>query len=367
LIIENAMNTSNGLTDFIEKLKAERWFATSRDEAATKQGVLLPVLSKLGWDTFNVDEVFPEFGVESRKVDYALRLHGKEKVFVEVKKAGEDLEKHQEQLLDYAFKSGVKLAALTNGQSWWLYLPLQEGSWEQRKFYTLDIVERGSGDVAAKLHEFLSRDAVDSGLAVECAETTYLSRQRTKEIKDALPRAWGQILSDPDGILVDLLADTTERLCGYKPDANLVEEFLSGNQAGLSPAVALVAIANRSPRPSPKRAGDGVSKGFIGRGISGFTFRGESFTVNSWIDMLLALCGSLLRANNHDFERVLELEGRKRPYFSKNPNVLRAPRKIDGTDLFVESNLSANSIVRLSQDLVALFGSPESSLVIQAK
>jgi len=39
LIIENAMNTSNGLTDFIEKLKAERWFATSRDEAATKQGV----------------------------------------------------------------------------------------------------------------------------------------------------------------------------------------------------------------------------------------------------------------------------------------------------------------------------------------
>ena len=44
------------------------------DEAATKQAVVLPLLRILGWDTSNVDEVYPEYSVEKKRVDYALRL-----------------------------------------------------------------------------------------------------------------------------------------------------------------------------------------------------------------------------------------------------------------------------------------------------
>ena len=70
----------------------------------------------------------------SGNVDFALRHRGVNKVFIEVKKVGAKFEAHQEQLLNYSFNYGVKLATLTNGLTWWFYLPLQEGRWEQRRF-----------------------------------------------------------------------------------------------------------------------------------------------------------------------------------------------------------------------------------------
>ena len=57
---------------------------------------------------------------------------------------------------------------------------------------------------------------------------------------------------------------------------------------------------------------------------------------------------------------MLLLKGRKRPYFTKNANELRLPEKIRGTDIFVETNLSANSIVSLCEDVLSLFGYKDS-------
>ena len=102
------------ILSLLKQLRADTRLA-SFDEAATKQIVLLRVLSLLGWDIYNIDEVKPEFAVGSQRVDYSLRNKSINKVFIEVKKVGEDLDRHQEQLLNYSFKEGVKLAILTNG------------------------------------------------------------------------------------------------------------------------------------------------------------------------------------------------------------------------------------------------------------
>src|SRR3989344_4368851 len=113
---------SEQLKVFIENLKTNPRVVTF-DEAATKQAIILPVLHLLGWNTYNIDEVSPEFSVEGGKVDYSLRDNNSNKVFLEIKKTSEDLEKHEEQLLFYSFRQGVKLASLTNGMTWWFYLP----------------------------------------------------------------------------------------------------------------------------------------------------------------------------------------------------------------------------------------------------
>jgi len=197
----------------------------SFDEAATKQAVILRILKVLGWDPFNVDEVYPEYSVGGKRVDYALRYNGRNKVFIEVKKVNEDLEKHQEQLLNYSFQEGVKLAILTNGISWWFYLPLREGSWEQRKFYTIEIYDQKKEDIVRKFEEFLSKENVVSGKAIENAENLYKSRQKQQLIKETLPKAWTKIITEPDELLVELLAEVVERLCGYKPDNEMVEQF----------------------------------------------------------------------------------------------------------------------------------------------
>ena len=92
-------------------------FLTSLDESATKQSVVIRLLSLCGWDPFDLSQVAPEYTVGNRRVDFALRPGSADAVFIEVKRSGENLENHQQQLLEDCFQEGVKLAALTNGRT----------------------------------------------------------------------------------------------------------------------------------------------------------------------------------------------------------------------------------------------------------
>lgn len=347
-----------------ELLKLINEFKKNKDifkfgEEATKQGIVLRILKELGWDFFNISEVQPEYSVGNQKVDYALGYNGKIKVFIEVKKVNEDLEKHQEQLLNYAFKEGVKLAILTNGISWWFYLPLREGSWEQRKFYTIEILDQKSGDIVEKFEEFLSKDNVISDKAVENAEKLYNSRQKITLITETLPKAWDKIISEPDKRLVEILAETTERLCGHKPDDRIVEEFLGKiSQEKSIPKI---------PKTMPTYSETQNVEDFTEKSIIGFTLRKKEYQVNSWRNLLMSIIEIVLTTNRKQFEKVLSLKGRKRPYFSKMPSELREPEKIKDTDIYVETNLNANSIVSLSKKVIKLFGYDENELIIHTK
>lgn len=128
--------------------------------------------------------------------------------------------------MNYSFQKGVKLAILTNGLSWWFYLPFREGNWEEKKFYTIEIYDQESKDIVQKFEDFLSKENVISDIAINKAENLYKSRQKSNLIKETLPMAWEKIITEPDETLIDLLADTTERLCGYRPDNKAVEYFL---------------------------------------------------------------------------------------------------------------------------------------------
>ena len=337
----------------------------SFDEAATKQAVILRILKALDWDPFNIDEVYPEYSVGSKRVDYALRHNGRNKVFIEVKKVNEDLEKHQEQLLNYSFQEGIKLAVLTNGISWWFYLPLREGSWEQRKFYTIEIYDQESEDIVLKFGEFLSKENVISDRAIENAEKIYKSKQKQYLIKETLPKAWKKLITEPDELLVELLADTTEKLCGYKPDNEIVEEFLIKVSQG-------TVIQPKREIPTPVQLPSGQishlpSGGYTGKSIVAFTFKGTRYPVRSWKEMLIKITNLMLSAHREQFDKVLNLVGRKRPYFTRNPNELRSPERINSTEIYVETNLSAKSIVNLSKNLIVLFGYRENDLSIEVR
>jgi hypothetical protein len=214
------------------------------DEAATKQAIVLPALQQLGWNVFNVEEVTPEFSVENRRVDYALRINGVCEVFIEVKKAGIDLRNFQEQLLDYSFRQGVGLAILTNGVTWWYYLPKEKGSWEERKFYTIDLIEQSSEDVADKFRALLGKSAHADESAISHARTIYKGRLKRNIITETLPEAWNKIIIERDRFLIDTIIETAERICGYKPETTDVERFLERHEQDL-----LVIALDPEPRP----------------------------------------------------------------------------------------------------------------------
>lgn len=355
------------LQSFIENLKESRRLETF-DEAATKQAVILRLLSLLGWDCYDIDEVTPEYSVSSQRIDYALRLHHSNKVFIEVKKIGEELERHQEQLLNYSFQEGVKLAILTNGVRWWFYLPLNEGSWEQRKFYTIDILEQESADICKKFQDFLSRQNIAGGDAIKYAERIHYNQQKRQFARKSLPKAWDKLIEEPDELLVELLGETAERLSGYKIDLEVVAQFIQRHQAQLTVGKELT--YRRTPSTSPRRQseqeGRGIDQDYTGQNVRGFSFQNRRYDVSSWRDLLVRVCEIISQRNPSEFNRVLQLTGRKRPYFSRNPDELRNPAPIAKSGIFTETNLSANGKVRRACQVLSLFDYDTNDLSIFA-
>jgi len=218
---------SEKLKALIEKVRNNTTIY-SWSESKTKQGIIEPILRYLGWDTSDVEEVCLEYYIPDRrdKVDYSLRSNGEDKVFIEAKKVGDKLQ-DKTQLCDYANHKDVKLAVFTNGISWEFFLPREDGKWEQREFYTIHICQQDSDDIVSKFFAFLGKDNVTSGEAIKNAKMTHEGQKRSKDILKNLPIAWNKIICEPDVLLVELMKDTVEKLCGgYKPDDEQIKKFI---------------------------------------------------------------------------------------------------------------------------------------------
>ena len=264
---------SDKLVKVIEDLQPDKSL-NSLSEADISLGVVLRILDALNWSTYNRREVSPEYSVENRWVDYALLIGNTPQVFIEVKKGGEPLEKHQEQLLDYAFRQGVKVAILTNGVTWWFYLPLLEVNWEQRKSATVEFHKQDKAEIVQKLIDLLDKENVRSGKAVQNAEYLYEQNQRKAKISAVLPKAWNQLVNEPDDFLVELLADKADELCGYKPEEKEVEQFLSVHLQNIrvtSPPAVVEPILTPESKPSDRRK----RKAFTVTKPEAFTFNGD--------------------------------------------------------------------------------------------
>lgn len=350
------------LLEVIQNLQKDKRLYTY-DEASTKQAVILPILHILGWDTYKIDEVTPEYSLRGKKVDYCLRHNGSNRIFLEVKKVSEELENHEEQLLMYCFEEGIKLAVLTNGINWWFYLPLKEGNWrEKRKFYAIEIYVQSPEEIVDKFVSFLSKDKVVSGEAFNNAEKIYENKQKQTKIKEAIPSAWYKLINESNEELIKLISETTEKISGYYPQIEEIEDFLSHYLQNERPQ-----IINKktSINNQKKETSTYIRKGYTGQKIISFKLKESKVLVKSWRELLLKLCELILASVGQlDFQKVLQLEGTKRPYFSKDPNALRTPEKIKNTDIYVETNLSANSIVQLGKIIISLFGYEDKDLLI---
>ena len=114
----------NDLRNTIVHILEHKQHLAEVNEATTQQYVVLPILRALGWNDANLVsmEVLPEYAVENGNVDYALKIGQAPKLFIECKKWGEPLEKHKDQIVNYALKTGAAIiVGLTNGKIWHLY------------------------------------------------------------------------------------------------------------------------------------------------------------------------------------------------------------------------------------------------------
>ena len=108
--------------------------------------------------------------------------------------------------------------------------PEQRGDWNDRKFYTIDILKQEIKDIIKKFSRLLSRENVASGKAVQHAESILEKRQREKAIRENLPEAWNNVITEPHELLVEILIETVEDDCDFKPENNEILGFIRSHR-----------------------------------------------------------------------------------------------------------------------------------------
>ena len=92
---------------------------------------------------------------------------------------------------------------------------------------------------------------------------------------------------------------------------------------------------------------------------------GDTYDVNNWTEALQTAISQILQDVENQ-EKITEIKGRKRDYFvdKGDESGLIAPKEIPGTDLFVETNFSANDVNRIINKALNKYGYDTSQLEI---
>ena len=372
------------IVSFIDDLKSNKKLSTF-DQASTKQAIVLRLLSFLGWDIFNVEEVYPDYSANSSNLSYALRIKNTNKVFIEVKRVHSKLDNYQKSLIDLASREGVTMAVLTNGITWWFYLISANGSWQRKWFYSLDLIKQKPDTFVPNLMDLLTKTKVAKGQSLKAAKSLY-QRKRQKLAANFLPEAWNQIISQPNKIFVELLSDQTEKLSRYKVDTKSIQQFLDKHMdkwlikkvagTGAAPPSATMAtdildlddkLPSETTPASPKKEPVEISQSFADMSIHSFSFNGNKYTVRAWDDVLSTLCSYFASAHTKDFEKVLWISDDQKTCFSRNADQLRIPEKIKKTDIFVETKMTPDEVVKTAEKLLEEFGYNKNDLSIEAE
>jgi hypothetical protein len=183
--------------DAVVKLKAK----SAANEANTKAHAIEPMLAALGWDVLEIDTVAREVKVfEGTFLDYALKLGGAPRIYVEAKGAGENLDdkKFIAQTINYANNDGVLWCVLTNGLRWRLYKTNEPVAMDQKLLFEVDLADESDPTAEkAKLLTLISRAAVESGELDSFGDRVFTDTRVRK--------ALAELAADPPQSLMDAL------------------------------------------------------------------------------------------------------------------------------------------------------------------
>lgn len=349
------------LTDIAARLRQGRF----ANEQSISQGIVLRVLQELGWDTWDTTVVWPEYKTGEGRVDFALcHPATKPSTFIEVKQPGK-AEDAVRQALEYAFHAGVPFVVLTDGKTWSFYLPAEQGSYEDRRVYKLDLFERPPAEASETLHRYLARSRVETGEALEIARKEYRSRNRRSQARDAIPEAWRELVDKGDELLVDLLASAVESKAGVRPDNDDVAEYLAGLGRSVTaeatprtapPASRFVA----SPTATPSAGSDSSRRGKL-------VLLGKAHSYHNAKDAMVIVLSELAKSDPSFLERCSQhpdAQGRKRRYIARTPEDLypdredlREMRAVLPGGWLVATNLNnvlKKAIIRLASEVAGL-------------
>ena len=190
-------------------------------EEATKNALVLPFISALGYDPADITEVVPEYSADhgvkkGEKVDYALIKNNKEVILWECKTAGTDLSKiGLSQLFRYFSVTAARVGVLTDGIVYRFFSDLEEPNKMDEKPYLEIDLDNLQEEHIRELKKLSKLDFDEDKVLATAGELKY-SREMKRILKEQL--------SSPDDGFIDLL---TRRVYSGRLTRNVREQFSS--------------------------------------------------------------------------------------------------------------------------------------------
>ena len=244
------------MTDTFEatlaRIVSQKAIFEQRDERAVEIFVVLPLLRQVGWNTEDVLEIYPQHGLsDGSRVDYDLQIEGESRLLIEVKRWWHILnDEDEEQLARYCRSAKPRLAVLTSGRNWRLFLPPNRGkSAPLRRFLEFDITTVKGTDAERTFAQFLAHDSmVNYGPTIAEARKLHNESKVYQEFKQALTKVWGE-LPDDQNMLAELILVLAEKK-GIPANRGNVIRFIESIHG---PLVNNVTTPVKGPKSKPAR------------------------------------------------------------------------------------------------------------------
>ncbi|MDD9802421.1 MAG: type I restriction enzyme HsdR N-terminal domain-containing protein [Deltaproteobacteria bacterium] len=346
------------IPDIIEKLRVLA--PVDWNEETTKLRAVLPILNALGWLNFDMDsEVWIGRGKTKFKLDIRLSTSN-HPVIIECKKPAVDLDRAIGQMVEYAYHEGARLAALTNGFRWDLYLPYTDkGKPRESRFASIDLLSDSTPSALCdELMLFLERNAVESGKALSSAEERLEVKRRGEQIQDALPAVWQGMLAKPPDILLNLIADEVRQRIGHNPTNHQVREFISKHDVFPSEPMASTSAEQHQMRE--QQYVSTVKQ--LPNSIQAFVLWGQRTEVSTWVELILGVASKLYQRHGENFSRAADMF----VWIKLSDSDMRAPRSIPNSPYFIETHQGAPGLANRSRRLLEIFGYSKSDLIIES-
>jgi hypothetical protein len=129
------------------------------------------------------------------------------------------------------------------------------------------------------------------------------------------------------------------------------------------------AVSATTKRRGPPSKLVPINEDYGGKKARAIVFQRKRYGASTWKDATLCLFELLRRRDSHAFEETaLTLVGRKRPYVSRDKSALRIPQLIPNTtSIYLETNLSANYMVKLCYTLLDRLGYSRDDLAFEVE
>lgn len=316
----------------IEEIRDSLTRGDFASEAQISRSVVMRLLITLGWNVWDPKVVIPEFPIKTEsptktlKVDYVLcHPPGKPSVLIEVKDVGKANAQGERQLFDYCFRQGVPIAVLTDGRSWGFFFPAGQGSYQERRFAKVDLVDDDAAEGAEKISRYLAFEAVRAGEAHRRAHDDYYAFRQQSEAAANFETVWAELLREPPEVLKDWFCEEVERTSGVRPDLRRVEEFIRSQGSKSSPRrsqTVKTSEVSTEPTLEHSQAVSELPKGRQGKEFS-FTFRGQTKWFRNGKELLVGVFERLLQEDAGFYEKLEpDLKGRTRQYLARSKPAL---------------------------------------------